>query len=349
MFHLNLNDNQKAYLRYSFRGAIAALIAIIIADSLHLRQNYWVLFGTITVLKFNVGASFQRGKQRLLGTLFGVIISIAVAVLMLHWHINPVFCVPFLVLLAVYYFWQYTITIFFITLIFVIFFGINASDPFGYGINRLLDTSLGIVIAMIISMYVWPNKVSSALDKDLTNFLKLNREVFGQLAEAYCQQGVDLTTKRKEFIRVDKLYEKLQTDLVFIEHEPGHLLTRRQQIRLELNLDRLRGVVGSMGYLAIHAKKIILPQVLLAKLTEIVDEVLQIIEHEKSPEQLKKLEEDLVDKIYKVVTFKSNHIDEQNLPVATRLSLETYLYTLKDYVQLFTLLLTTLTRVRNNN
>lgn len=149
---------KKEYLKYALKGGIAALLALFTAYILDIQQGYWVLFGAIAVTKLHVEASLRRVKERMYGTLLGVAISLLLALCLLHWPLGIAIIIPLCVFGAVYYFPYYAIAVIFITILFVLTFGVISQQPITYGLARIVDTSIGVALALMISFFLWPYK-----------------------------------------------------------------------------------------------------------------------------------------------------------------------------------------------
>jgi uncharacterized membrane protein YccC len=247
---------QKQYVRYSLRAGLAALIALVVAQLFHIEQNYWVLFGVITVTNVNVGASFRRGKERVLGTFMGVIVSIIFATFLLHYPIGALLLIPFFIFAAIYYIPYYAIFIFFVTMIFILYFGIGAQHPFLYAINRFIDTIIGVAIAMAVSLWIWPEPTSCELRKEMRFYLERLRVLGKCYTHAFTNDGMDIQCQRIYMNELDKIFAKVQSNLELISHEPGvKRLNSQARLELSLTLDRLSGLIGSLGYLALQSSK----------------------------------------------------------------------------------------------
>ncbi len=153
-----LTGEKKAYLKYGIKGALTALLALIVSSLFHISHSYWVLFGSTTVLKLQVEASLRRGGERIYGTLVGVGISLLLALCLLHWPLGIIIVIPICIFGAVYYFFYYVIAMIFVTILFVLTFGVISQQPIEYGLARIADTALGVILALLVSASLWPYK-----------------------------------------------------------------------------------------------------------------------------------------------------------------------------------------------
>ncbi|MES2203600.1 MAG: FUSC family protein, partial [Pseudomonadota bacterium] len=217
---MSASINQE-YLKYAIKGGLAALLALVSAYFLDIQQSYWVLFGAMTVTKLHVGASFHRGKQRIYGTLLGVIISVLLALYLLHWPLGIALIMPICIFGAVYYFPYYSVCVVFITILFVLTFGVASHHPIHYGVARILDTALGVAIAVIISLYVWPNRMSQVLEREFQTYISQVTQLFTKFTHAFLSETLLLEEKNTDLKMLENTLSKLKEEMTLIEHEPG--------------------------------------------------------------------------------------------------------------------------------
>jgi uncharacterized membrane protein YccC len=152
--------SKKLYVKYAIKGGLVALLSLIVAQLLHIQYAYWILFGAVTVIKLQTDVSLRRGTERIYGTLLGVGISLLLALCLLHWPLGIAIIIPLCIFGAVYYLPYYSLGMMFITILFVLTFGITTHDPIHYGMARIMDTSIGVVLALAVSYMLWPYKAA---------------------------------------------------------------------------------------------------------------------------------------------------------------------------------------------
>ena len=239
------------YLKYAIKGGLAALLALVSAYFLDIQQSYWVLFGAMTVTKLHVGASFHRGKQRIYGTLLGVIISVLLALCLLHWPLGVALLIPICIFGAVYYFPYYSVCVIFITVLFVLTFGVISHHPIHYGIARILDTALGVAIAVIISLYVWPNRMSHVLEREFQAYLSQVEQSFSLFSNAFINQALSVEEKNNVLKTLEDTLLKLKEGLALIEHEPGKKASIYKKTGSSLlRFEHLYSLIHTLGSLA---------------------------------------------------------------------------------------------------
>ena len=77
LFFDNLNFNSNIF-RHSLRVSVAVMIGYVISLLLHTGHSYWILLTIIVILKPAYSLTKKRNKDRLIGTLCGVIIGVLI-------------------------------------------------------------------------------------------------------------------------------------------------------------------------------------------------------------------------------------------------------------------------------
>lgn len=221
---------RKEYLQFALKGAFVSMLALSISHVLHLHQYYWVLFGAITVLKFNIGASFQRGKERLWGTFLGVLVSLLLANIFLHWTFGVYFLIPVCIFFAVYYLHDYFVSMFFMTLIFVLTIGVMSARPVDFAVARIGDTLIGVAMAGVVSLLIWPKSAGETLQTEVARFID--------------------AVEARNLQEIERWFTAIEVTLELLQHEPVKKFWRsRERSLLRDTLDELRSIVCLLVYL----------------------------------------------------------------------------------------------------
>ncbi|MGW0883099.1 FUSC family protein [Streptomyces sp. NPDC002671] len=164
--HLNRNS---VWLHNSLRGAAALSLAVVLAQLSGLGHSFWVVFGTLAVLRSNAVNTGQTVGRALLGTIIGFAIGVAV-ILALGAHPVALWVVlPFAIVLIGL---EPSITSFTagqagFTVVLLILFSII--DPVGWevGLIRIEDMTLGCAVSLVVGVLFWPRGAGSALGQAL--------------------------------------------------------------------------------------------------------------------------------------------------------------------------------------
>lgn len=164
-------DRNSVWLHNSVRGAIGLAAAVFVANRTGVQHSFWVVLGTLSVLRstaLNTGENVVRG---LLGTAVGFIIGAGLLTAIgtsttLLWFLLP---------LAILFAGVTPAAISFaagqaaFTLVLVILF--NIIQPVGWkiGLLRVEDIAIGCGVSLLVGLLFWPRGAAAALRKALAD------------------------------------------------------------------------------------------------------------------------------------------------------------------------------------
>jgi uncharacterized membrane protein YccC len=169
----------------SLRGSVALAAAVAIADLSGVQHGFWVVLGTLSVLRTSAASTGATAWRGLAGTVVGFVIG---AALLLGigtnpdalWAVLPVAVLitayapgttPFLVGQA-----SFTVTI-------VVLFNLLAPVGWTVGLLRIEDVAIGCAVSLVVGVLFWPRGVSSVVANDLADSFRSGA--------AYLTQAVD--------------------------------------------------------------------------------------------------------------------------------------------------------------
>jgi uncharacterized membrane protein YccC len=169
----------------SLRGAVALAAAVLVADLSGVQHGFWVVLGTLSVLRTSAAATGATAWRALAGTVIGF----AVGALLLAaigtgqtalWVAFPLAVLiaayapgttPFLVGQA-----AFTITI-------VVLFNILVPAGWKVGLLRIEDVAIGCAVSFVVGVLCWPRGASGIVGDDLADAFRTGA--------AYLSQAVD--------------------------------------------------------------------------------------------------------------------------------------------------------------
>ncbi|WP_051919300.1 YccS family putative transporter [Basilea psittacipulmonis] len=175
------------YFRHAVRMAVVAFIDCVIIRSFDIHLGYWILLTSVLVCQPNHKATKERLRQRVLGTAAGVLFSYLLLILQLN-STGFLLC---MVLASILFFWSrtssYSLTSFFITVqVFSGFAFIGILTPSAL-FSRIIDTTLGAFISLVLLIYLWPDWKFMSLKSVSKNVITSNanylRIILKQLQE----------------------------------------------------------------------------------------------------------------------------------------------------------------------
>jgi hypothetical protein len=159
------------WLHNSVRGAVGLGVAVFVANRSGVQHSFWVVLGTLSVLRSNALSTGQTVVQGLLGTVVGFVIGAALLLVIgtnttLLWFLLPVVILFAGVAPAAISFaaGQAAFTL---TLVFLF----NIIQPAGWrvGLVRVEDIALGCAVSLVVGLLFWPRGAGTALRRALAD------------------------------------------------------------------------------------------------------------------------------------------------------------------------------------
>jgi uncharacterized membrane protein YccC len=158
-------ERHSVWLQNSIRGAVGLGIAVLIANLSGVQQAFWVVLGTLSVLRSNALSTGQNVLRGLLGTVVGFVVGAALVELIgtnttLLWVLLPA---------AVLFAGLAPATISFaagqaaFTIALFILFNILAPEGWHIGLVRIEDVALGSAVSLAVGLLFWPRGAGAAL------------------------------------------------------------------------------------------------------------------------------------------------------------------------------------------
>jgi uncharacterized membrane protein YccC len=164
--HANVRS---VWLRNSVRGAVGLAAAVFIAQRTGLQHGFWVVLGTLSVLRSNALGTGWSIISALAGTAAGIIVG-ALLLIGIGTHETVLWIVlPFAVLLAGYAPRAISFAAGQAAFTVVLFLLFNIIQPVGWrvGLVRVEDVAIGFAISLGVGLLFWPRGAGALLRKDL--------------------------------------------------------------------------------------------------------------------------------------------------------------------------------------
>ncbi len=169
----------------SLRGAVALGAAVAVADLGSLQHGFWVVLGTLSVLRTNAASTGATALRALAGTALGFVVGGALLLAIgsgstALWVVLPVSVLvasyapgtaPFVVGQA-----AFTVTV-------AILFNLLAPVGWKVGVVRIEDVAIGCAVSVAVGALFWPRGVAAVVGDDLADAYRAGA--------AYLRQAVD--------------------------------------------------------------------------------------------------------------------------------------------------------------
>jgi len=172
----------------SLRGSLALAAAVAVADIGSVQHGFWVVLGTLSVLRTNAAATGATAARALAGTAIGFVIGGALLLAIgssetALWVVLPlaVFVAAYAPGTAPFAVGQAAFTV----TVAVLF---NLLVPIGWmvGIVRIEDVAIGCAVSVVVGSLFWPRGVAAVVGDDLADAFRTGASFLVQAVEWAC-------------------------------------------------------------------------------------------------------------------------------------------------------------------
>jgi uncharacterized membrane protein YccC len=176
---------RSAWFRSSARGAVALAVAVAVANVLDVQHGFWVVLGTLSVLRTNAAATGATVLRALAGTVVGFAVGAALMLAIGTGYTALWVVLPVAVLVAAYAPGTapfavgqaaFTVTV-------IVLFNLLAPAGWRVGLVRVQDVVLGCAVSLVVGAAFWPRGASAVVGDDLADAFRAG--------SAYLTQAVD--------------------------------------------------------------------------------------------------------------------------------------------------------------
>jgi uncharacterized membrane protein YccC len=162
---------RSAWFLNSVRGAVALAAAVAVADLVHVQHGFWVVLGTLSVLRTNAASTGATALRAIVGTAAGFFIG-AVLILAIGHEPDALWAaLPAAVLVAAYAPGTAPFAVgqaAFTVTVSVLY---NILVPVGWkvGVLRIEDVAIGAAVSVAVGVLFWPRGANAILADDLAD------------------------------------------------------------------------------------------------------------------------------------------------------------------------------------
>ncbi len=176
---------RSVWFQNSLRGSLALAAAVAVADVSGVQHGFWVVLGTLSVLRTSAASTGSTALRALGGTAIGFVVG---ALLLVGIGTSPAAlwtALPIAIAVAAYApgalpfaFGQAAFTI-----VLVVLFNLLAPVGWTVGLLRIEDMAIGCAVSLVIGVLFWPRGAASVVGDDLADAFRRGA--------AYLTQSVD--------------------------------------------------------------------------------------------------------------------------------------------------------------
>ena len=193
IFWSNLNISSSAF-RHALRVAIACIAGFIISKLISYGyHSYWILMTIAFMLKPAYSLTRQRNIERITGTLIGGVIGFGLLIIPLPNEV--LFGIMVVLMIATYSFQRikYLVSVICMTPFLLILFHFLGSEFIGLLQERLIDTGIGCLIALLAGYLLFPKWEAEGLNSYLQNMLEANAAYIKKVLDFLSGNKISLT------------------------------------------------------------------------------------------------------------------------------------------------------------
>jgi hypothetical protein len=199
MVAMSLSAVQRARVKQAIKTAVAGVASLYAAKLCRLPEDYWATISALIVMQSSVGGTVSASWTRLAGTAVGAVVGGVFAAL---WGVNVL---AFGVAVAIAFYLcsilklaesQRLATV---TVAILMLAG-RISSTWIVALHRFLEVSIGVLVALLVSVVVWPSGARETLRKGIA-------EVLAKLEAMY--QGASRGYRTGVTVEMDELRPRL--------------------------------------------------------------------------------------------------------------------------------------------
>ncbi|HEY6788841.1 MAG TPA: FUSC family protein, partial [Trebonia sp.] len=244
----------------SLRGAAALAVAVAVADLTGVQHGFWVVLGTLSVLRTNAAGTGATVLRALGGTVIGFVVGAALLAAMGTGQTAMWVAFPIAILVAAYApgTAPFAVGQAAFTIVVVLLFNLLVPVGWKVGLLRVEDVAIGCAVSLVVGVVFWPRGAAVLVGDDLADAFRsgaryLTQAVDWALSErtlppeaavAAVTAGLRLDDALRGFLAEQGTKRASKEDLY-------SLVTATQQLRLTAyTLAGLRDVPGADGVMA---------------------------------------------------------------------------------------------------
>jgi len=198
----------------TIKTALVVIISYIVSSLINEELSFALIYAAVICVETSVVSSVKIGYNRVLGTVIGGVIGLIMNYVPLYGGITMaigiIITIMFTNLLNIK-----KATGIAITLVVIIIIGSADTSPAIYAMQRTLDTIIGIVIATIVNMVIYPPDQMRMVRESFEHFKHTAKEIVSEVILYGIDNGLATLTKELDDFR--EKYESLSKELKILK------------------------------------------------------------------------------------------------------------------------------------
>ncbi|MBG7631465.1 MAG: FUSC family protein, partial [Bacteroidetes bacterium] len=191
----NLSFNSPLF-KHSLRLSIIVLIGFLVGNMFSMQNPYWILITIIVIMRPSFGLTKTRSIHRVIGTLIGASIAVAVILTTQNTFVYGLIAVISLPLAFSFLQLNYRNAAVFITLHILFVYALFEPNILSLVQFRIIDTLIGSTLAFTATYFLFPSWQVQNIHENFNSAMKSNLHFLNEIALFYHKKGV-VSTKYK--------------------------------------------------------------------------------------------------------------------------------------------------------
>ena len=184
------------------KTAISVFLSLVISKLLKFEYPFYAAIAAVIAMQGSVSSSFKAGKNRMLGTFIGASVGLLLALIRPG---NVILCgigIIIVIYLCNLLKWNNSVSIACVVFL-AIMVNLKGGSPLFYSFNRLVDTFVGIGVAVLVNYFISPPDYMNKIIKSCS-FLK--KKTDDLVKERICLgRDINLETYKSEILSLEKM------------------------------------------------------------------------------------------------------------------------------------------------
>lgn len=194
----------------TFKTALAVAITFYITEFLNLKSPIFGSIGAITTMKTSINDTFKNIRLRMVTTLIGVLMGFLFSLVTDNLYLKPIVAGMGIITLILILLKLNASDMINLSMIVFMSSFLSQYNKIEYGINRLVSTAIGLVVALVINYTIAPPKVEKIF---YSRFFKIYKRILKMTEDAF------LTSKKIDTEIVDKNLDEISDNYRTLKKE----------------------------------------------------------------------------------------------------------------------------------
>ncbi|HEY7049217.1 MAG TPA: FUSC family protein [Jatrophihabitantaceae bacterium] len=230
----------------SVRGAIALAAAVAVADLTDVQHGFWVVLGTLSVLRTNAASTGSTALRALLGTVLGFAVGGLLIVAIGTSHAALWTALPVAVFVAAYApgTAPFAIGQAAFTVVVSVLFNLLVPEGWKIGVVRIEDVAIGCAVSLVAGALFWPRGAGAVVGDDLADAFRLGAAYLTQAVRWALGLGHELPRSAPAVTAGIRLDDALRG---YLAEQGSKRMPKNDLWRLVIGATRLRLTAHSLA------------------------------------------------------------------------------------------------------